>query len=295
MIEESERLGVFQRPWLANTDERTYAAFRIAFAFVAFVNVVILWPYRELFFVEGGMIDAAAIKNEGWYGYLSFFHWIDSGWAVTLMFIGAALAIVCLGLGVAPRLCAVLVFIWHISFTYRVIPGCAGWDYLLRAYSFLVMVSPLGRCWAWPRGVVSPSQVPIYGLTLMRLQMAVVYLQTALLKFADEYWQSGEFMAYFLLSSHARWPHPNVADMSEGLGWATHLAHLTEVAIPILLFIPRTRFWGVVVGFGFHLAIAILGHGLTMFSVVMWMTYVAFLDAPTMNRLRGLGRWLARK
>ena len=39
----SLRERLFVNPWLGEIDERVYAAFRMVFAFVAFVNLVCLW------------------------------------------------------------------------------------------------------------------------------------------------------------------------------------------------------------------------------------------------------------
>ena len=90
--------------------------------------------------------------------------------------------------------------------------GLTGWDMVLRSFSFLILVSPLGQQWnlrAWWRRALPPaSQVARYGLVLMRLQVIAIYLQTALAKAIDvnPFWRHGEFLPYYLLSHNARWP-----------------------------------------------------------------------------------------
>ena len=269
-------------PWCELVDERAYAAFRIAFAIVALANLLNLWFYRDAFFTADGMIPAEVVGEAGWHTRLSVFQLITSSWAVTLYFVISAAAIICLGLGVSPRVAAVLVFIWHLSYTYRAIPGCTGWDHVLRAYSFLVMVSPLGRCWSL-RHFRAHARVPGYGISLMRLQVAVIYWQGICTKLTDKYWQDGEFLSYFLLSVHARWPHPRVAGWNDFLIPVTYFAILIEIAIPILLFIPRTRRIGFLLGFGFHLLIAVMGRHIFLFSVTMWMSYVAFIGVAALD------------
>lgn len=271
-------------PWCELVDDRAYAAFRIAFSIVALANLINLWFYRDAFFTSDGMIPSEVIGEAGWYTQLSVFNLITSSWAVSLYFAVSAGAIICLGLGVSPRLAAVLVFIWHLSFTYRAIPGCTGWDHVLRAYSFLVMVSPLGVSWSLRR-FSPPRSVPNYGISLMRLQVAVIYWQGIVVKLGDKYWQDGEFLSYFLLSVHARWPHRRVAEWNDLFIPATYIAILIEIAIPILLFIPRTRKFGFLLGFSFHLLIAIMSRHIIFFSLTMWMTYVAFIDVRTLDRI----------
>ena len=281
-------------PWCELVDERRYAAFRIAFAIVALANLINLWFYRDAFFTADGMIPAEVVGEAGWFTRLSVFQLITSSWAVTLYFVVSAAAIICLGLGVSPRIAAVLVFVWHLSYTYRAIPACTGWDHVLRAYSFLVMVSPLGRCWVLRRAM-APALVPAYGISLMRLQVAVIYWQGIGTKLADKYWQDGEFLSYFLLSVHARWPHARVAEWNDFLIPVTYIAILIEIAIPVLLFIPRTRRIGFLLGFGFHLLIAVMGRHIFLFSVTMWMSYVAFIGVAALDRIEAWWRARIRK
>jgi hypothetical protein len=280
--------------WIDGVDERAYAAFRIAFCVVALANLISLWFYRDSFFTSGGMIPAEAVADAGWHTRLSVFNFITSSWAVTGYFIFSATAILCLGLGVCPRLAAVLVFVWHISFTYRAIPGCTGWDYVLRSYSFLVMVSPLGRCWSF-RGIAPHGLVPGYGINLMRIQLLVIYWQGVGIKLTDKYWQDGEVMTYFLMSAHARWPHERVAEWHDLLIPVTYFALLIEIAIPVLLLVPRTRKIGFFLGFGFHLLVAIISQHIFLFSLTMWMTYVAFAGGGVLDRVEAALKSRQRK
>ena len=277
----SLRDRLFKNPWLGEIDERVYAAFRVVFACVALVNLLCLWGYREAFFTAGGMISPEMMAESNWGSVLTIFSVVDSGFGVSVCFLIAALAMVCLGLGISPRAAAVVVFVWHVSFTYRAVPATTGWDHVLRAFSFLVMVSPLG---SWR---VAPRMVANYGITLMRLQVLVIYWQSVFVKLGDKYWQDGEFLSYFLMSIFARWPDADVAGWQDFLMPVTFLVLLFELALPVLLFVPRTRKIGFVLGFLFHLGIAVAGKHLFMFSLVMWMSYVAFVTPGVLDRVQG--------
>ena len=272
--------------WLDGIDERSYALFRIVFASVALANLVNLWFYRETLFSSGGMISADAIAQVGWQSKLSVFAIVESSWGVVIVFAMAAVAMVCLGLGISARLAAVVVFVWHLSFINRILPVSTGWDHVLEVYSFLVMVSPLGLCWSW-RKISAAALVPMYGITLMRVQLLVIYWQGVTVKLGDKFWQDGEFMTYFLMSVHARWPHERVVGWNDWLIPVTYVVLLIEIAIPLLLLIPRTRKIGFWLGFGFHLLILVFARHIFMFSLTMWMTYAAFATTGLLDRVEG--------
>lgn len=288
--EDRPRFRWLRDLWIGGVDERVYAAFRIAFSIVALANLIHLFPCREALFSGGGMISAEALNELGWHTHLSIFSFVDSGWGVTMCFALAAVAMICLGLGISARAAAIAVFVWHLSFTYRALPGTTGWDFVLRSYSFLVMVSPLGLCWRLRSKSLSPTMVPAYGVTLMRVQLLVIYWQTVVLKLGNTYWQEGEFLTYFLMSNFARWPHERVAGWNDLLIPVTYIALLIEIAIPILLFVRRTRKIGFVVGVSFHLLIGIVGRHIWLFSATMWMTYVAFVTPGMLDRVERLAR-----
>ncbi|MFT4549481.1 MAG: hypothetical protein ACI9MB_003455 [Verrucomicrobiales bacterium] len=286
---------LFKNPWIGEVDERAYAVFRIVFSIVALANLIHLWGYREAFFTAGGMISPDMVRDLGWHTSLSVFSVVDSSLGVSICFLIAAAALVCLGLGVSPRVAAIVVFVWHISFTYRAVPGTAGWDHVLRAYSFLVMVSPLGNCWRLGCWRAIPAMVSNYGISLMRLQVLVIYWQATWFKLCDKYWQDGEFLSYFLMSMFARWPSSKIAGWHDFLIPVTYLTMLIELAIPVLLMIPKTRKVGFIIGFSFHLMIVVVAKNLFLFSLTMWMTYVAFVTPGVLDRLewrvrRRLGR-----
>ena len=283
--------------WLGPADPQVYAVLRIGFALVALLNLIELWPHRHAFFSNAGIIDLAATRAEiSTAPYFSIFYLNDSVTFVTGAFIVSAVAMVLLALGILPRAMIAIVFVWHLSYTYRAFPIVHGWDIILRLTSFFLLVSPLGGTYRLARWLGSETravarQVPRYGLALFQLQLAVIYFQTVWLKLNDAYWRGGEFISYFMLSIYSRLPKAFWADqllLSNALTFGT-LA--IEVAVPFLLWRERTRVWGFFLGWGLHLGIACLSH-IWMFSIVMMMMYLAFLTGPDLARLRS--RWAPR-
>lgn len=275
-------------------DPRVYAVVRMAFACVALLNLWELWPFAPAFFSEAGMIDAEVARRQGWPAYLSIFEFAQSPEAVQGVLWITFTALCLLFCGIWTRVAALWVLIWHVSFTSRALVAATGWDMVLRSFSFLVLVSPRGDSCSlhalWRSGFRMPT-IPVaqYGLVLMRLQVATVYWQTVLHRTlnADRYWLNGEFLSYFLLSSHSRMSGAWVRENESLLHLFTHLVQLVEVAIPVLLWVRRTRWTGILTGVLLHGGICISAKGFELFFLTMIMSYTCFLDRTDMDRLQG--------
>ncbi len=279
--------NAYESLWFRPVDECQYALIRIAFSIVAFLNLCELWPYRHSFFSAEGMIPQKVAFAETQYFYLSLFGIFQSPVAVSVYFVFSALAIVCLAIGWKPRIAAFFVFLWLMSCSVRAPVAAFGWDSVLQCFSFLILVSPLGRGWKIPRKGFPPERIVLnYGLTLMRLQVLVIYLQAVTTRFQDPWWKNGEFFAYFLFSYHSIWSGPWIVENLALLKLITWATLVVEVSLPFLLLIPRTRWIGIILGCVFHLAIILASPNIAMFSLTMMMTYVVFLRTDDIVRLR---------
>ena len=300
----SEWLQFPARVFFRREDERIYAVMRIGFAFVALLNLICLWPDRHVFFSDAGMFDPGVARAQADPVYFSIFAFAGSGAAVTCCMAVTALSLVMLLLGIATRVAAFWVLVWHLSHIARALPAATGWDMLLRSFAVLVLVSPVGKCWTLPAllsggAKMLPALVSGHGLVLMRLQVLVIYWQTVLRRVAmpdPNYWANGEFMSYFLLSHHARWPGPWVLEYGGLLTFATYAAQAAEVAIPVLLWVKKTRWWGMLLGFALHAGISVFAREIGLFFLAMMMTYLAFLRTGDIEAVQGrVKRWLARR
>ena len=291
----SEWLGFPARLFLRCEDERIYAVMRMGFAGAALMNLIFLWPHRHVFFSDAGMFDANTMHAHTEPVYFSVFAFAGSGAAVTCCMVVTALALVMLFAGIATRIAAFCVLLWHLSYIARATPATTGWDMVLRSYSFLILVSPIGKCWTLPallrgRGKIPPAMVPRYGLVLMRLQLVVIYWQAVLARLAlpdPNYWINGEFMSYFMLSHHARWPGPWVLEYGGLLTFATYATQIAETTIPVLLWVKKTRWWGMLMGFSLHAGICVFARDLGLFFLAMMMTYPAFLRTGDIEAVQG--------
>ena len=126
----------------------------------------------------------------------------------------------------------------------------------------------------------------------MQVQLAAIYVQAVLARLDNEYWMSGDFMSFFLLSHNARWPGLWVLDFGWLLKGVTYLVLLIELAIPVLLMVRRWRWYGFATGILLHAGISFMSHNLVLFFLAMMVLYLSFLQPEDMNRLE---RRLMRK
>lgn len=283
--------------WFGASDPRTYALLRVAFSVVALLNLIDLWFHRATFFSDAGIIDREAFTGPPFDAMRwSVFQWIESGPGVTSVFLGVAVALICLGLGWMPRLMILIVFVFQVSYTYRGAPVVHGWDILLRIQAFILLCSPLGPSlitW-WRSGQSGPvarkagrvvmTRLPRYGLLLTQWQLAVIYWQTVWLKVADVSWRNGEFISYFMLSIYSRFQGTEWADRVLLSAFLSYATLLIELAIPLLLWNRKTRWLGFLLGIGLHFSILVVAK-VWLFSLAILVPYLAFLERSDFDRL----------
>jgi vitamin K-dependent gamma-carboxylase-like protein len=279
-------MGLFLDP----ADARIYACVRIAFALVSLLNLMQLWPDRETFFTDAGMVDHEVVRKFTVGAYVSVFDLCRSFTAVGTYMVFSGCGMLLLLLGVWPRMAAAIVYAWYVSYAMRAPLILVGWDEVLRCISFLVLISPMPACWSLrsrkARKRTPPQlRVPCYGLTLMRAQLVVIYLQAVLARWEDPYWTGGEFLSFFMLSHNARWPGLWVLNYGFALKVSTYLVLLLELAIPALLMIRRWRWCGVGAGILLHAGISLTAYNFVLFFLSMLVLYPSFFQPEDMDWL----------
>jgi hypothetical protein len=276
-------------------DPRTYALVRIALSVAGLANLLLLWPVRQEYFASTGMVSIDGLRRSVLGSlYPSLFFVVSSEKGVTLVFLGAAAALVALGLGYWIRTSALIVLVWHVSYSDRAFPILHSWDALLRIYSLLVLVSPTGRVWSLERRIAprptDQERVPVYGIRLMQWQAFVLYVTTVWLKVPDEFWRNGQLSAYFSVSFFSRSPNSLFLVRHEWLSAAQTYASLSiEASVPWLLYFKKTRFLGMLAGFALHFMIAVTST-LGIFSLCKVPAYLAFLDGDDIDTVASVAR-----
>jgi hypothetical protein len=261
-------------------DARVYACVRIAYALTCLVILLRLWPYRLTYLSEQGSLVPAARPFQSPLSYSR------SDTVVTGLFVTAIACALALIAGVAKRLAALGLHLWHVSFAAAGYMVMSGYDAVVRMIGFVLLLSPLGPpLWRWRSSEAEPERVPSYGLRLLQFQTCVIYFATVWLKAPDPYWRRGDLMAYFHLSIFARFPTPQVADFPVTSVLMTWSTIVLETALPFLLWNKSTRRWGFFLGALLHGGIA-LTSTLWVFSLAMLPLYLAFLDESDLDALR---------
>lgn len=288
----------------APRDLRVFGAMRIAFATVVMINALFWAPDLELWFGERGVLpyaEAVRATDPGVWTLLGLYPQSDSWlWGCYFVFVAQ---IALLGLGLFSRVQALGVAVWLISFQHRNPNIMDGEDTVFRMLAFLLVLLPIGACYsldAW-RARVAGRPLPTVGeawaVRLVQLEMTSIYLSTALLKARGDVWTNGTALYYVsrLDDLWGRFPYPHfLFDSLPLIRAQTWTVLAIEVALPFLLWIPRTRRLGVVLGVLLHLGIDYLMN-LFMFEWVMIVGLMAFtVPADYAALANGVG-WLRRK
>jgi hypothetical protein len=288
--------------WFGGIDTRVYTITRVVFSITVLICLLKIWPERVSFFTDQGMVHGGRWpEGSGVWHRLSVFSYATTVPAVTFVFCASALAMVFLGLGVMPRLCALLVLYWQISYTVSVPAMRAGWDDLLRNIGLFVAIAPLGRPlvkWGTADTLSSegsPDESPRYAAVLLQLLLAMIYWQTVWEKVPHGGWQNGELISYFMMSEWSKFPSMVWAEppMLVVSNFVTYGTLVFEAAIPVLLWRKKTRWLGFACGIALHGGIAVLSP-IWIFSLSMMIPYIAFLDGDDLDRLAGLWAKLKR-
>ena len=114
--------------FLGPADARVYACVRISFALVSLLNLLQIWPDRDIFFTDAGMIDQEVVRKYTVGAYLSAFDLCQDISAVSTYMLFSGCGMLLLLFGVWPRLAAGIVYVWYVSYSVRAPLILVGWD-----------------------------------------------------------------------------------------------------------------------------------------------------------------------
>ncbi len=284
------RLGVALEKWLLEPiDARVYALVRMAYGLVVFSIVVEVWPVRTQLFSAEGM----SWHRPDLLFYIPFKYATSSGEVTALMAL-AGLCSLMHAAGLFTRATAILLYFWNFSYCAIGYPAESGYDGIARILGFIMVFAPTIRTWSLDERILGPGEkeLPRYALRMMQWQLGIIYVATVWLKAPDSYWRNGELMSYFMMSMYSRFPTWHWSEwgrVSAIMSWGTLFA---ETLIPIcLIFNPRLRWWGFLLGAGLHGGIAFTST-IGMFSGAMVPLYVAFLEREDVDVVLAYARKL---
>ena len=183
--------------------------------------------------------------------------------------------------------CAMFVYYWFLQLhTIN-----SSYDRLTFIITAILAASECGAVYsidAWNRtrrGVVAVEKCPIWPARLIAMQIAFMYVGTGIFKVSSPAWNDGSILRYSLQGD---WGSPLAFwllqfDLSESVfAGAVLLTILVEVWAPFLLFHPQLKYLFFIVGFLFHLSVALM---LNIWGfLIIPMTYLLFVDPATFKR-----------
>lgn len=183
--------------------------FRIVFGVVIFVRLLGIFPYREIFYSDAGIVSFETMSHffppflPGWL----YFRWIPESepWLM-IYFLGLMACAVSLTLGFFTRISSCLVWLGMVSLSNRNFFADNGGDHLMRINCFFLIFSEAGAAFSidrWRRvrkgweGAELPRKSP-WGQRALQLQLSYLYLDTFYLKLPGWGWRDGTALYYAL-------------------------------------------------------------------------------------------------
>jgi HTTM domain len=298
-------------------DGRVCAAVRIAYATLVLIHLAVLYPDLDYFFSDRGVLPLEkAPELVSPYAWSLLARLPSTSPTVHVCFWIAVAHAVAVLVGAWPRMNALFLFLWIVSFQNRNNMINDGQDTVMRLIGFFMIWLPSGQCWsvnalvrrwlhqpeAQARGpaavdLTTPEHsrhvacaVPGWGLRLLQIQMAAILLSTGLVKLSGDSWLNGTALYYVSrLDDHfGRFTTPAwVFDSPWIVALMTWGVLVVELAAPLLIWFRETRRACLAALVAFHLANE-WTMNLFLFHWLMLCGWMAFLSPDDF-------RWLWRR
>ncbi|MGI8861087.1 MAG: HTTM domain-containing protein [Rubrobacteraceae bacterium] len=227
-------------------DLRSLAAFRIVLGLLVLADLALRATDFHAHYTDAGVLPRSQAIESGLIDAWEFSLYLINGEALfqALLFGLTALAAVCMLVGYRTRLSTIIVWVLVVSVQWRNPLLLNGGDTLLRLLLFWAMFLPLGAYWSVDRWrKAAPQRLSMVFLSVgtigLLMQIAFVYIFTALLKTGDEWRVDGTALYYALNLDHLVTPFgvwmSQFPDLLKVLTFATLGL---EALGPFLLFFP---------------------------------------------------------
>ncbi|HEY2411074.1 MAG TPA: HTTM domain-containing protein [Pirellulaceae bacterium] len=258
----------WQRFFHEPCDARVCAAIRIAFASLVLIHFAVLYPDLDRFFTDKGVLPLeAALRIAHPYSLSILAYTPQTSAAIHICWLLAVAHAIALLIGLLPRVNALLLFAWIVSFQIRNDLIDDGEDVLMRMLSFFVILLPSGQCWSvnslirrwWHGTPTSPDRylAPGWPLRLFQIEMAALFLSSGLIKLGGTMWLNGSALYYVsrLDDLFGRFYVPAwVFDTPWVVVCITWSVLLAETLAPFFIWFRETRLVCLIIVVFFHLA-----------------------------------------
>lgn len=244
MKESADRcFNVFSpRYWLGQLDLRPLGLMRVLFGGALFIAIADVGPLLMDFFSDRGVAPRTALLGGLVRGNrFSLYDMAGPGWLVVLLYVLTLLAVLSFLVGFQSRASSILTFFLVCGLHERDLMLFDGSDNVIRVMLFWLMFMPVGARYSVDAALRSARGLPLitHGTALpMRmgqLQIAWIYLNTAIHKWGGGSWHNGNALRIALGLDHL-FTRP-LGKIMFDIPWATRLG--THVALGIeIAFLP---------------------------------------------------------
>ncbi len=272
--------------WFGPVSARPLGAFRVVLGLIALAHLGMVAVDLDYWLTDQGILTGTEARELAGPLRFSPLQYVQDPASVRAFFAATAGVALLFTLGWKTRLMGVLLYPAMLSIHHRNIPTNCGPDNLLLVLLFLLMLSPCGAAYsldarraARRRGgtAAEPLIVP-WAQRLIQLQMALIYLNTAVLKCQGATWLNGTSLHFVLNNPEVtRFDFSALSRYPVVLNLMSHGALLIEFALPFLIWFRPTRAWVVAGGLALHGGI-LLTINAPLFGEMMTACYLVFLD-----------------
>jgi len=280
--------------WFTRRPSSTLALFRVALGFTVLVWTLTLTPDLFNFYATDGL------EPNVWYSTrFTIFRWWQTDTAIVVNYVVLLASSIAVMSGRFLRLAGPLMWVALASFQgHNRTIGNSG-DGLLRLWSLFFglfcLATPSREIRSFP-GQTEWRPAPTWVLRLVQIQLPIIYLVSMSSKLGGSLWLDGTAVPYvFRLADFARFPLPPFLIDSLPVGAALTWGTLAlELALVVILWIPKTRRLGIVLGLGLHIG---FDYALRVgfFGWAMVIGYLAFLTPSEAAWWLNLPRRVLRK
>jgi hypothetical protein len=276
--------------WFQPVESSTFALYRTAVGTLTLSWTLALAPSLYAFYSPDGILPSYPeyTGSLAW-GLLEYF---PGSAAVTLFYFLMLLASICVLVGFATRLSAVVLFICLVSFAHRNPWVLNSGDLLVQLLVFYLLLMPAGVAlsvdrwlkpnqpfWEFPRRAIWP-------LRLVQVQVSMLYIVAVWDKVRGTTWNDGTAVSYAMrIGDLSRFPVPGF--ISDSLIISNLLTFGTlalELSLGILVWNRVLRPWVLLLGVSLHLGID-YSVRVGFFSWAILVAYIAFIPRDVARSL----------
>lgn len=276
--------------WFGPISGRPLGAFRIVFGLVLLANLGFLAFDLDYWYTNAGILQGNEAREVAGPLRGSVLFLLTDPVSVRIFFGATAAAIVLFTVGWHTRVMGVLVYLATMSLHHRNVLTNSGADALVTILTFYAMLAPCGACFsidAWraakKRGTAAEPLIIPWAQRLIQLQVAMIYVNTAILKGGGSSWLNGTAIHYVLSNTEVGRPWLTwLTEYPIIINLMTHGALVVEFSLAFLLWFRSTRRWMMIAGLGLHASI-VLTVNIPIFGEAITATYLLFLSPVELN------------